>query len=286
MKPYVPLSTDFFSDDKVIELMEQEPMAVLTFIGCLTVAKRSERDGRVTLAQVRRELPGLDHEPLLKTLVESRLIEQEDERTFIVKAWLGWNKPAAELEKMRADKVAAGRSGGRQSGAVRRAKSSSSHAVSKQSASVNGSSVLHDAEADGEPKRNLTSPQDEDENHPNPVQAIDAARELLLPSLAGVVATQRENGVVDLERGTRIVARVIKLCKARNRERVNAEAAELVAWASTALDLRCIEEVIGTAEAAPTQPSFPVFLAKPLQRRASSARVPLADFVTTNKGAN
>src|ERR1039458_3588368 len=95
-RAYVPLSVDFFGDERVLEL---SPSARLEYIACLCVAKRGERDGQITLSQVRREQPDVtDHDILLKELVEQGLMTRVgNQSTFAVGAWLKWNKSVDEL---------------------------------------------------------------------------------------------------------------------------------------------------------------------------------------------
>jgi hypothetical protein len=142
-RPYVPLSVDVFGDEKILELT---PLARLEYFACLCIAKRIESDGRVTLAQVRREQPDVDdHLGLLGELVKHELLVQEDDRTFAICAWLRWNKSAAELEQLREKKAEAGQRGGQKSG-ERRA----------QQAEAQRSTLLHHDEAPGEPKSTTT----------------------------------------------------------------------------------------------------------------------------------
>ena len=110
-REYVPLSTSFFEDDKVIEL---SPLAQLVFVGSLCVAKRIESDGQVSLAQIRRECPNVgDLEPLLDELTtHSLLTRSEDGTTFAIVAWLRWNSSVAEIKARREYFAEIGRKGG------------------------------------------------------------------------------------------------------------------------------------------------------------------------------
>jgi hypothetical protein len=136
----VPVSVDFFGDEKILELT---PLARLEYLEILCIAKRIESDGKVTLAQVRREQPDVeDHPGLLRELVKHELLVQEDDRTYLICAWLKWNKSAAELDQLRAKKAEAGRDGGRKSGETR----------ARHAADAQGSTLLHAGEAAGEPK--------------------------------------------------------------------------------------------------------------------------------------
>lgn len=117
--PYVPLSLNFFGDEKVVELT---PLAQLVYIVCLVVAKRNETDGRVTRAQVRREQPLItDYQPLFVELVTAGLLVETDDRALAIppRTWLKWNRSSAELDVIRAARSEAGRKGGKQSGLVR-----------------------------------------------------------------------------------------------------------------------------------------------------------------------
>jgi len=148
MRPYVPLSVDFFGDDKVIELT---PLARLEYAACLVIAKRQESDGSVTLAQVRREQPDVpDHQGLLAELVDSGLLSWDGGNTYAIVAWLEWNKSVEELAGMRQAKASAGKIGGKRSGEARSA------LRPKHSASPVRSTLLPEVEADGEP--NTTHP--------------------------------------------------------------------------------------------------------------------------------
>ena len=260
-KAYVPLSLNFFEDDRVIEL---SPLAQLIFIASLIVAKRMESDGLVTAAQVRRQCPNVpEFDVLTAELVDQKLwVPQGDGRHQLIPAWLGWNRSKAWLDENRVKRAESGRLGGQRSAEVRNV---------KQSAADEPSTLL----PSDEPKRREVKRR---ENPPTPLADSLAAVRAALPSGNGVVATQKGGGV-NRDQALRVTERLVRLCTARNRERVNVEAVALVTWATRALDLREVESAVKLAEDAPTRPSLPRFLAKTLQRRARDARVPLPDFV-------
>lgn len=111
---YVPLSVNFFEDEKVLEVMERQPLAVVLFFAALTVCKRNLSDGRVRLSQLRRECAGIKRLPqLATTLVEVGLFSQVDDQTYTVTSYLNWNESRAENEERRRVLAERGRAGGK-----------------------------------------------------------------------------------------------------------------------------------------------------------------------------
>ena len=155
-------------------------------------------------------------------------------------------------------------------------------------ASANGETDWH---ADGKPMANarqtdgkvMPHPPTPVKDKPPPTPPVDDLRSALPES--GGVATHRGSGGNSLDRLTKATDRLIRLCSARNRELVKAESVALVSWAA-ALDVKVLEEEIALAEGLTKRPALPRFLAKPLQRRAAAALVPLPDFQTAKKGTN
>lgn len=125
---YVPLSVNFFGDNRVVEL---PPLARLVFIAGLVIAKREESDGRLTLGQVRRECFDFDVESLVNELVASGLWAREGEGVFTVPSWLKWNRSKDWIDGLRAARVKAGQFGGQKSGQVRKSKQVASTTRSK-----------------------------------------------------------------------------------------------------------------------------------------------------------
>jgi hypothetical protein len=250
------VSTNFFGNARVLNV---SPLARLEFVACLVVAKRGESDGRVTFAQVRREQPDVDnHDLLLKELVEQGLLDQEDDKTFVIRGFLGWNRSKEELDEMRSMRAENGRAGGLASGESRR----------KQVASDVRSNLLEHGEASVEP--NTT-------HHTTPEAQHTGA---------GSPAGQGEGENPDDGRG-RVAARLAALCTAKSKMLLPLEAAEVVNWAAKALDMATIDEVVGEAAGWPKPPTLPRAVVKALQQRAERARVPLPDFLPlAGKGGN
>ena len=274
-RAYVPLSVDFFGDDRVLEL---SPSARLEYIACLCVAKRGERDGQVTLSQVRREQPDVaGHDALLAELVEQGLLARVDGTSYTVGAWLKWNKSAHELVELRALKQTAGQAGGRRSGQVR----------AKQSASPPRSTVLQDGEAEREPNLKGT---EEHQNGKGKSSQRDTPGVSLADAMAAVarglrydgsdlepiVAAQRkpENkaSLNELEVTTRRLARA---CTG-NRQVVELEAVDVVSWAySGGLAPMIIDEVVGGVPDWKTPPRSPHAVAVAIRKRATQLNIHL-----------
>lgn len=116
-REYVPLSVHFFSDERVLSISFP---ARLLYIASLCVAKRTERDGVVTLAQVKHECPDVPRfAARAAEVLESGLWSSVDAHAISVAAYLNWNQSRANLEELRAVRAAAGRIGGRKSGVTR-----------------------------------------------------------------------------------------------------------------------------------------------------------------------
>jgi hypothetical protein len=114
---WVPLSTEFFGDDRILDL---SPVACFAFLASMLVARKVGRDGEFTLAQVRRECHYVhDIDAAATELYDVGLWEETDGRRARVANWLRWNRSSAESRDLSRVRSAAGRQGGLKSGASR-----------------------------------------------------------------------------------------------------------------------------------------------------------------------
>lgn len=112
---YVPLSVSYMDDDA---LLGCSPLAELLYVRMLAVAGRMPTDGYLTLPQIEHRAGARLGTPakvrsLVKELVAAGPVEEVD-GGYAIRAWLKWNKSAAELGRERAkdrDRKRADRSG-------------------------------------------------------------------------------------------------------------------------------------------------------------------------------
>ena len=130
---YVKLDANFFTDNRVVEC---SPLAQLLYIQALCLAKRDERDGILSVAQLTASGAqcGSTRDPLryMRELVSCSLVEQLDACSYRIIAWSEHNKSAAEIEEIRRHRVEAGRRGGLASGASRRMRREADEPEAKQ----------------------------------------------------------------------------------------------------------------------------------------------------------
>ena len=96
--------------------MTLSPLARLVFIVALLICGRNETDGVVADTQLRRDCFDIeDLETYKSQIFEVGLFRRIDESTFEIPSYLKHNWSRAHIEKNRADKVEAGKKGGRTS---------------------------------------------------------------------------------------------------------------------------------------------------------------------------
>jgi len=109
--PFVPLSIDYFADERVLDV---SPAARLAYLAGLTVSKRFVSDGVVSLGQIKRELVDVRRvDVLVRELVRVGLWRELDSNRFVVCGYLRWNESAVEREERRNELARRGAKGGR-----------------------------------------------------------------------------------------------------------------------------------------------------------------------------
>ena len=98
------------------------------------------------------------------------------------------------------------------------------------------------------------------------------------PFGAGDVAMQRKPGDDPPDELLRLTQRIIATCTANDRQVVQAEACEVVAWAAPVMASTVIDEEIGFYRRSKTPPTFPCAIAKALERRARREGLSLVPF--------
>lgn len=215
-------------------------------------------DGFVPTASVQMLAGVTRWRRLAKKLEEVGRWDRDDDRDgWWVHDYLEYNPSKADIEADRQAKRQRAVSGARARWGDRVAPDASSM---PEACHELGSSMLDGIAAEMPPTR----------TRPVPVQEPLGAT----PGGVGEFASQRGGR----DRASEVASRLAGVCKGRDRAYVDREASDVVAWASTKLDLRVVDEVVGDAERSPHPPTLPRALAPALRQRASDARCPLPPF--------